>query len=104
MHFDFVTLRAFLMVADAENLRAASEQLKLSISAVSRRISDLEADSGSSFSCVTREDWRSLKLAGFLCRVRATPFEPFVRLRTTCKGLRPVHVARSRSAPTGQPW
>ena len=46
MHFDFVTLRAFLMVADAENLRAASEQLKLSISAVSRRISDLEADLG----------------------------------------------------------
>lgn len=46
MHFDFVTLRAFLMVADAENLRAASEQLNLSISAVSRRISDLEADLG----------------------------------------------------------
>ncbi|MEL6571626.1 MAG: LysR family transcriptional regulator [Pseudomonadota bacterium] len=46
MHFDFVTLRAFLMVADAENLRAASEQLNLSISAVSRRISDLETDLG----------------------------------------------------------
>ena len=46
MHFDFVTLRAFLMVADAENLRAASEQLNLSVSAVSRRISDLEADLG----------------------------------------------------------
>ncbi|MEL6830859.1 MAG: LysR family transcriptional regulator [Pseudomonadota bacterium] len=46
MHFDFVTLRAFLMVADAENLRAASEQLNLSISAVSRRISDLEAGLG----------------------------------------------------------
>ncbi|MEL6667167.1 MAG: LysR family transcriptional regulator [Pseudomonadota bacterium] len=46
MHFDFVTLRAFLMVADAENLRTASEQLNLSISAVSRRISDLEKGLG----------------------------------------------------------
>lgn len=46
MHFDFVTLRTFLAVADAENFRAASEQMNLSISAVSRRISDLEQDLG----------------------------------------------------------
>lgn len=46
MHFDFVTLKTFLAVAETRNIRAASEQLNLSISAVSRRISELEADFG----------------------------------------------------------
>lgn len=44
MHFDFVSLKAFLAVVDTESIRAASENLNLSISAVSRRISELEAD------------------------------------------------------------
>jgi len=34
MRVDFVSLKAFLVVADTENIREASEQLHLSISAV----------------------------------------------------------------------
>jgi DNA-binding transcriptional LysR family regulator len=44
MHFDFVTLRTFLIVAETENFRSASEHLNLSVSAVSRRVGDLEQD------------------------------------------------------------
>ncbi|MEO1028727.1 MAG: LysR family transcriptional regulator [Pseudomonadota bacterium] len=46
MHFDFVSLKAFLAVAETKSFRAASERLNLSISSVSRRISDLEFDFG----------------------------------------------------------
>ena len=46
MRVDFVSLKAFLVVADTENIREASEQLHLSISAVSRRIAELEEEYG----------------------------------------------------------
>ena len=46
MHFDFVSLKAFIAVAETQSIRAASERLNLSISSVSRRISDLEFDFG----------------------------------------------------------
>jgi len=43
---EFVGLTSFLVIADTENIREASEQLNLSISAVSRRISELEREFG----------------------------------------------------------
>jgi len=46
MRVDFVSLKTFLVVADTENIREASEQLHLSISAVSRRIAELEEEYG----------------------------------------------------------
>ena len=46
MQIDFVSLQALLAVAETKNFRAASEQLNLSISSVSRRIGELEADFG----------------------------------------------------------
>ncbi|WP_417425829.1 LysR family transcriptional regulator [Hoeflea sp.] len=46
MNIDFVSLKAFLTVVDTESIRAASENLNLSISAVSRRISELEIEFG----------------------------------------------------------
>ena len=47
--FDHVTLRIFLTIADTGSLRAASESLNLSPSAVSRRVSELETDFGQVF-------------------------------------------------------
>jgi len=46
MNIDFVSLKAFLTVVDTESIRAASDNLNLSISAVSRRISELEIEFG----------------------------------------------------------
>lgn len=45
-NIDLVSLRVFLAVVDTESIRAASENLSLSISAVSRRIADLEVEFG----------------------------------------------------------
>ena len=53
MRVDFVSLKAFLVVADTEKIREASEQLHLSISAVSRRIAELEEEYDSSYSTDT---------------------------------------------------
>lgn len=49
MNLDLVSLRALLAVANLESLRAASEQLNLSVSAVSRRLSELEGAFGLKF-------------------------------------------------------
>jgi len=49
LRVDFVSLKAFLVVADTENIREASDLLHLSISAVSRRIAELEEEFGQQF-------------------------------------------------------
>src|SRR5690554_5143653 len=41
-NIDMVSLRAFLTVVDTESIRAASDTMNLSVSAVSRRVSELE--------------------------------------------------------------
>ncbi|VTY38900.1 HTH-type transcriptional regulator GltC [Xylophilus ampelinus] len=56
MNFDLADLRAFLYVADFGSLRAASENLHLSQSALSRRIDKLESALGTKlFSRTTRK-------------------------------------------------
>ncbi|MEL7047496.1 MAG: LysR family transcriptional regulator [Pseudomonadota bacterium] len=46
MHIDLTSLNVFIAVAETQSFRAASERLNLSISSVSRRISELEFDFG----------------------------------------------------------
>lgn len=46
---EFTTLRIFLAVADAGSLSSAAENCNIAIAAVSKRISDLEAATGSQF-------------------------------------------------------
>lgn len=47
--FDLVTLRLFLAVVDTGSIRAASQTLNISPSAVSRRLTEMERDLGQSF-------------------------------------------------------
>ena len=49
VRLDFVTMRIFLTIANTGNLRATSESLNLSPSAISRRLADLEELFGQTF-------------------------------------------------------
>lgn len=101
MHFDFVTLRAFLMVADAENLRAASEQLNLSVSAVSRRISDLEADLGQQL-FVRHSRGLEITEAGRLLMARAR--DTFRTLRTIEDDMKRLETGARRESLHLRQW
>lgn len=46
MRFDFTTLRLFVAIADARSLTRAAEREHLALAAVSKRVSDLEAQLG----------------------------------------------------------
>lgn len=98
---DFISLKTFLVVADTENIREASEQLHLSISAVSRRITDLEDEYGQPF---FKRHSRGLEItpAGrvFADRVRET-FASLKSLRNEMDRLKAGDVGRLAISSNG---
>lgn len=101
LRVDFVSLKTFLVVADTENIREASEQLHLSISAVSRRITELEEDFGQPF---FKRHSRGLEItpAGrlFADRVRET-FASLKSLRDEMDRLKTGDVGRIAISSNG---